>query len=175
MWLRHSNAGGRARSRRTRLRGASTPSFQSLTTAHCAGKASLGTVGSPAASMPRCRCRKESHRCTLSTRACSSAASAARTLPAAPPPTAPPPTAASTSLRVLHRSALLMTALRAITRRPSAVATPTQRRASSSMSSCDTCVFRWRCEPSCLVTPRTSAATMACVPPLGKSSATPGR
>eukprot|EP00964_Phaeocystis_antarctica_P046361 scaffold26779_cov63-Phaeocystis_antarctica.AAC.2 len=103
-------------------------------------------------------------------RACSSAARPARTLPPASPPVA-----AVTSLLVLHRSALLMTALRAMTRPPSAVATPTQRPPSSSMSSCATCVLRRTCEPLCLVTPRTSASTMACVPPLGKSSVTPGR
>eukprot|EP00965_Chrysotila_dentata_P243538 6205466-Pleurochrysis_carterae.AAC.2 len=59
---------------RIRLRGASTPLSQLSTTAHCAGNASLGTLGSPAASMPMCRCKKESQRPSVSARSVRSVA-----------------------------------------------------------------------------------------------------
>jgi hypothetical protein len=40
------------------------PTPQSRTLAHCAGKVSEGAVGRPAPSMPKCKCKKESHRST---------------------------------------------------------------------------------------------------------------
>ena len=49
---------------RTKLRGASTPRAQSSNAAHCAGSASDGSVGRPAASIPTCKCRNESQRVT---------------------------------------------------------------------------------------------------------------
>ena len=50
---------------RTKFRGASTPRPQSSSAAHWAGNDSDGSVGRPAASIPTCKCKKESQRVTL--------------------------------------------------------------------------------------------------------------
>mmetsp|Transcript_7611 Transcript_7611/g.15830 ORF Transcript_7611/g.15830 Transcript_7611/m.15830 type:complete len:317 (+) Transcript_7611:65-1015(+) len=136
----------------TRFRGASTPAAQSSRAAHCAGNAAVGAAGSPAPSMPTCRCRKESHRSTRASRASSCAARSGAV-------------AASTRRRVDQRSALETTARRARMVRPSRVRTPAARPFSTRSSATWALSSTWH--PSCLVTPRTRASTIAREPPLG--------